>query len=271
MVTASASREMQPLIFAALQAGVLAIVAKPLPGAHKARDVDELLWTVKSMAQVRVIRRWTPERLQTARAHPALSEATLPARPLEIVAIGASTGGPGALHEILTQLPSTFPLPILVVQHIGRDFLGGLIDWLTPQCALPIRLVTEGLALDRPGIYFAPHDRHLSVRGSALALTDDPAIRGHRPSATILFKAVAAHYSSRAIGVLLTGMGDDGATGLRDLKNAGGVTIAQDEASSVVFGMPAVAIALGIVDYMLPPSQIGPLLNKLAGAGREGK
>jgi two-component system chemotaxis response regulator CheB len=115
----------------------------------------------------------------------------------------------------------------------------------------------------------APAGRHLTVSGRALALVDAPAIRGHRPSVTALFASVAAHYRGTAIGVLLTGMGDDGATGLRDLKHAGGVTIAQDEASSVVFGMPAVAIKMGIVDYVLPPSEIAPLLMTLAGYARE--
>src|SRR2546423_1484688 len=116
-----------------------------------------------------------------------------------------------------------------------------------------------------------PADQHLTVHGRAGALTDPPPIRGHRPSATVLFASGARYYGASAVGVLLTGMGDDGASGLRDLKQAGGVTIAQDEASSVVFGMPAAAIKLGIVDYVLPPSEIVPLLMKLAGCDPEGE
>ncbi|MBI4492247.1 MAG: chemotaxis protein CheB [Chloroflexi bacterium] len=185
----------------------------------------------------------------------------------EVVAIGASAGGPQALQEILTHLPATFSLPVLVVQHIAPGFVAGLVEWLEPQCALPVRLAAPGLRLDRPGIYVAPTGRHLLVRGQTLALGDDPPISGHRPSATALFQSVARAYGSRAIGVLLSGMGDDGAAGLGELRRAGGVTIAQDEASSVVFGMPGVAVHMGVVDHVLPPPGIASLLVELSNPG----
>jgi len=267
MVTASASGRDRDLAFAALDAGVLAFVPKPALAAAGGPAADDLVRTVKSMAAVKVIRRWAPERL----THPpaALPAAPAPAhgRPPALVAIGASTGGPQALHEILTRLPATFPLPIVVVQHIAEGFAAGLVDWLRPLCALPIQLATPGAALDRPAVHVAPTGRHLVVRGRALALSDEAPVSGHRPSATVLFRSVAQEHGGRAIGVLLSGMGDDGAAGLRDLKRAGGVTIAQDEASSVVFGMPAVAIGMGVVDHVLPPSAIPALLAQLA-AGR---
>ncbi len=153
---------------------------------------------------------------------------------------------------------------MLVVQHIAPPFAASLVDWLTPLCALPLALARAGSVLNRPGIHIAPPGQHLVVHGRTLALTDDPPVRGHRPSATILFRSVAAAYGASAVGVLLSGMGDDGAAGLYDLKNAGGTTIAQDEATSVVFGMPAVAIALGAVDHVLPPVSMAPLLISLA-------
>jgi two-component system chemotaxis response regulator CheB len=285
MIAAGVSPEDRRLAGEALAAGVLAIVPKPAPGPHGARAAAELVETVKRMAQVRVIRRWSPERIATgqlrppsgtngtAQLRPSPGPATtgqlgtppvaLP-RSLEVVAIGASTGGPQALQAILTRLPATFGLPVIVVQHIAAGFAASVVDWLAPQCPLPFQIARAGTRLDQPGIYLAPTGQHLVVQGKALGLTDEPPVRGHRPSATILFRSVAASFGARAAGVLLTGMGDDGAAGLAELKRAGGVTIAQDEASSVVFGMPAAAIALGVVDHILPPQQIPALLLRLA-------
>ena len=185
---------------------------------------------------------------------------------LTIVAIGSSTGGPQALQAILTHLPATFQPPIVIVQHIAAGFAASIVDWLGPQCALPVQLATAGMRLDRPGIYFAPTGQHLVVHGHTLALNDEPPVRGHRPSATNLFRSVATNYGPRAIGVLLTGMGDDGAIGLAEMKRLGATTIAQDEASSVVFGMPGAAIALGIVDHIVSPAQLPTLLQQLVTA-----
>jgi two-component system, chemotaxis family, protein-glutamate methylesterase/glutaminase len=267
IVTASLSRDVHEVMGAAFQAGALAIVAKPMPGARNVQDTQELRRTVRSMCEIKVLRRWAPERMRTQAQAPAASpgKGGLPPVPRpQIVAIGASTGGPKALQEILTQLPAEFTLPVLIVQHIAGDFVAPMVDWLRPQCAVPVEVATAGQLLDGPGIYFAPQGRHLRVRGRALALTDEPPVRGHRPSATMLFESVAGQYGAAAIGVLLTGMGDDGASGLRDMKTSGAQTIAQDEASSVIFGMPAVAIGMGIVDHILPPFEIAPMLVKLA-------
>jgi two-component system, chemotaxis family, protein-glutamate methylesterase/glutaminase len=276
MIAAGVSPEDRRLAGAALEAGVLAIVPKPDPGPRGERAAAELVETVKRMAQVRVIRRWSPERSATGQLRPpsgqyvtgqlgAPSPAPVPlARAPELVAIGASTGGPQALQAILTRLPATFTLPVLVVQHIAEGFAASIVDWLAPQCNLPFQIAQAGMCLDQPGIYLAPTGHHLVVQGNRLGLSDEPAVRGHRPSATILFRSVAVSYGARAIGILLTGMGDEGAAGLADLKRAGAITIAQDEASSVVFGMPAAAIALGVVDHILPPQQIPPLLVRLA-------
>jgi two-component system chemotaxis response regulator CheB len=270
IVTASISRDMHEVVGAAFQAGALAIIAKPKLGAQNTKDMLELRRIVRSMSEIKVIRRWAPERIRTPKSAPYVSNgmAAQHTRP-EIVAIGASTGGPKALQEILTQLPADFRLPVLIVQHIAGDFVAPMIDWLKSQCLVPMMVASAGQPLDRPCIYFAPQGRHLRVRGRALALTDESPVRGHRPSATMLFESVAACYGASAIGVLLTGMGDDGASGLRDMKQAGGRTIAQDEASSVVFGMPGVAIGMGIVDHILSPLEIAPMLIKLAAVERK--
>jgi two-component system chemotaxis response regulator CheB len=264
LVTSTARREEQQLAFAALDAGVLAVVMKPEAQATAA--AQELRRTVKSMAQIKVVRRWAPGRLHppATPTSPALPAMRAPSRRPEIVAIGASTGGPQALYEILTHLSAAFPLPIVVVQHIAPGFAGGLVEWLQSQCALPIRLAVAGERLDQAVIHVAPTGEHLTVHGRAIALTQDPPRSGHRPSATVLFQSVARAYGAAAVGVLLSGMGDDGAAGLRDLKRAGATTIAQDEASSVVFGMPAVAISMGVVDHVLPPERIPALLHYLA-------
>jgi two-component system chemotaxis response regulator CheB len=280
MVAAGISPEDRRLAGEALDAGVLAIVPKPTPGPRGATAAAELIATVKRMAEVRVIRRRVPGRGATGQLAspvprpPLRSTAPLgdrppaisPAQPPAIVAIGSSTGGPQALQTILTRLPATFRPPVVIVQHIAAGFAESVVDWLGPQCALPFRLATARMALDGPGIYLAPTGHHLAVQGQTLLLTDEPPVRGHRPSATILFRSVAASYGARAVGVLLTGMGDDGAAGLAEMKRLGATTVAQDEASSVVFGMPAAAIALGVVDHILPPSEIPALLIRLAGS-----
>jgi len=252
------------LINRASNSGVLAVVTKPLPGPSFEQDKRKLVQTIKTMAAVKLVRRWAPDRLKTANAALEPPAPQVHHRACEVVAIGASTGGPQALQEILTALPGEYALPVLVVQHIAADFMDSMVNWLRPMCSLPVELAQTGMTLGQPGIYFAPQGHHLGVKRRELVLLDDPPIRGHRPSATVLFEAVAAEYGAMAVGVLLTGMGDDGASGLREMKRAGALTVAQDEASSVVFGMPAAAIGMGVVDYVLPPSAIAPLLTSLA-------
>ncbi|HLZ28788.1 MAG TPA: chemotaxis-specific protein-glutamate methyltransferase CheB [Chloroflexota bacterium] len=251
----------QRLAFEALEAGVLAVLQKPCHGPAGQAATQELYRTLKSMAQVKVVRRWSDERLHptTAQNRSALTVSP-PGVPLEVVAIGASTGGPPVLRTILVGLPATFSAPVLIVQHIAADFALSLVDWLRPQCALPIEMAVDGQALDRPGIFVAPPGRHMGVRGRTVALDEGPPVSLHRPSATHLFQSVAREYGPAAIGVLLTGMGDDGAIGLRDFNRAGATTIAQDESTSVVFGMPSAAINLGVVDHVMPPQAIVAIL-----------
>ena len=153
-----------------------------------------------------------------------------------------------------------FPLPVVVVQHTTAGYSSTLVEWLGGAARLPVRVAHDGDPLDRPGVYIAPSTRHMLVQGRHLVLQDAPPVSLHCPSATVLFRSVAASYGSRAIGVLLTGMGDDGAAGLLEMKQAGALTIAQDEASSVVFGMPAEAIRIGAADHILAPDGIARLL-----------
>lgn len=179
----------------------------------------------------------------------------------KVVAIGASTGGPQALHAILTQLPENFPLPVICVQHISEGFLQGLVDWLASECQLPVK-IAPAYEWPQPGtVYFPPEGRHLELdaRGRFI-YSAAPPVSGHRPSVSVTFSSVASFYGKGAAGVLLTGMGRDGADGLLAIAKAGGLTVAQDEASCVVFGMPKEAIALGAARHVLPVSDIASLL-----------
>ena len=176
---------------------------------------------------------------------------------IKILAIGASTGGPQALKTILNNLPSTFPIPIICVQHISNGFLNGLINWLASVCQLPVKIAISGELPQAGTIYFPPERHHLELdnRGKFVC-SKTPAIGGHCPSITVTFNSVANFYGSFAAGVLLTGMGRDGADGMQAIAQAGGLTIAQDEASSIIFGMPKEAIALGAAQYILSINDI---------------
>ncbi|NEO39218.1 MAG: chemotaxis-specific protein-glutamate methyltransferase CheB [Moorea sp. SIOASIH] len=181
-----------------------------------------------------------------------------------VVVIGASTGGPQALNEIFTQLPSNFPLPVICVQHISLGFLQGFIDWLANSCPLPVQIAQPG-DMPKPGrIYFPPEQQHLELdaRGRFICSDSEP-LEGHRPSVTVTFKSVAKFYGKATVGILLTGMGRDGATGMEAIAEVGGLTIAQDETTSLVFGMPKEAIALGVVKQVLPIGAIAPRLLEL--------
>ncbi|MEO1134239.1 MAG: CheB methylesterase domain-containing protein, partial [Cyanobacteria bacterium J06639_1] len=196
-----------------------------------------------------------------------------PPRPLKLrpgaksafsaIAIGASTGGPQATYAVLSQLPATWPTPIFCTQHISEGFLQGLVSWMDDQCSLRVKIAEPGeLAL--PGtVYYAPDNFHLEIESnSRLKLSNAPPIDRHRPSITTMFQSVALKYGRRACGILLTGMGRDGADGMKAIASAGGLTIAQDEASSVVFGMPKEAIAIGAARHVLPISEIGAWMVK---------
>ncbi|HET8745129.1 MAG TPA: CheB methylesterase domain-containing protein, partial [Ramlibacter sp.] len=191
----------------------------------------------------------------------------LPAKPrgrIELVAIGASTGGPVALQQVLCALPAGFPVPVVIVQHMADGFLHGLAEWLSAACAVRTQLATPGEALQPGRAYLAPDGIHLLVGANGeLQFEAGPPFNGHRPSVSRLFASVAAHYGAHAIGVLLTGMGKDGAAELKRMREAGAITFAQDEASSVVHGMPGEAIRCGGAVYVMSPQEIGAALAAL--------
>jgi two-component system chemotaxis response regulator CheB len=267
LVSASYDPEDVAGSFQALQAGALTLLPKPRgPQATGFADgCASLTVTVKLMADVKLVRQ-RPARP----SHPARLEPGQPRRErkAQIVALAASTGGPGALATILGALPQAVPVPILVVQHIAPGFHQGLVDWLDSVSPLPVHLARDRQPL-RPGeVLVAPEDRHLGVTaGGRVALSSDPSIGGHRPSATHLFQSVAQSHGPGAVGVILTGMGADGVAGLQTLKALHGTVFAQDEATSVVFGMPREAVAMGLADRVLPIAAIpGALIETWNGA-----
>ena len=264
IVSASISREEVALTFEALEAGALTVLDKPGGPDHPkhAESARRLVETVKLMAEVKVVRRW---RRRDRPAPPPLVPAK-PDRKKRLIAIGASTGGPQVVAEILATLPGDLGAPILVVQHIALGFTAGLAEWLGQKTRLAVKLAELG-ELVRPGaVYLAPEGSQMGItKDGRIRLTQELVEDGFCPSASYLFRSVAEADGKSAIGILLTGMGRDGAAGLRRLREAGGVTIAQDEQSSVIFGMPGEAIRLEAVEYVLSPEQISGAIRSLVG------
>lgn len=183
------------------------------------------------------------------------------ARPRQLVAIGASAGGPAALATLLAGLPPAFPAALVIVQHVDAQFAPGMAQWLAQQCRLPVRLVRDGDAPAAGSVLLAGTNDHLLLqRADRLGYSEEPRDEAYRPSVDVFFHSVCRHWPGSAIGVLLTGMGRDGAQGLKAMRELGHYTIAQDQASSTVFGMPKAAIALDAASAVLPVQQIAARL-----------
>lgn len=252
-------------MFRALEAGAVAAVEKP-PGPGMPTHAPlarRLVETVTAMAGVRVIRRWPRSRVEKAASEPA-PPAARPGRELRLVAIGASTGGPPVLQTLLAGLPKPCPVPVVIVQHISAGFVQGLADWLSATTGMPARIATHG-ALAEPGsAWLAPDGCQMSLSSECRIICGpEPAEHGLRPSASFLFRCVARQFGAQAAGVLLTGMGRDGAEELKLMREAGAVTFAQDKESSVVHGMPGEAIRLGAAAHIGSPERIATVLGSL--------
>jgi two-component system, chemotaxis family, protein-glutamate methylesterase/glutaminase len=185
-------------------------------------------------------------------------------RPRHVIAIGASTGGPAAVVDLLRVVPRHYPYPILLVLHLSAPFASALAEWLGRESQLPVRTARDGEPLPEHGVVLAPADQHLVLEGARLRLTTDTPRHSCRPSVDVLFESVARQTGARGVGVLLTGMGRDGAEGLLAIRRAGGVTIAQDEDSSVVYGMPREAAAIGAAQHVMSPAAAGAFVASLA-------
>jgi len=263
IVSSSVHGEGMGSAFDALALGALEVIKKPEPRdwADLDRIGRDVLRKVKILANVRVI---THVRGRRERAdiigHRIGSPVTR-----SMIAIGSSTGGPSALLAVLGRLPADLPVPILVAQHIAEGFVPGLVSWLDSGCKIKVVAAEPGVRPAAGTAYFAPTGSNLVIDGSVLRFQAPTRGQLYIPSADTLFESVAQCYGKRSIGVLLTGMGADGAVGLKRMNERGAVTIAQDEATSTVFGMPKAAIDLGAVDTVLAVNDIAAGIEALLG------
>lgn len=249
----------------AIRAGALMAIAKPQgpPSPTFPAATARFLATVRALASVKVVGhrlRTRPEHAAPPPRPPGLTT------PPSIVALAASTGGPGALRQILDALPYDFPVPIVIVQHLAPGFLSGFAEWLATSCRVRVQIAKEGTRVVPGTAYIAPEDRHLSLApGGIVRYLSDSPVDGFRPSATVLFESVATAYRGGTLAAILTGMGRDGVCGLRRVRASGGRIIAQDEQTCSVFGMPAAAIEEGLADFVLPISLVPTKLVELVG------
>ncbi len=259
-----------PLTMRALQAGALAVVEKPAAATNEdyAALAGKLCTQLAIMSEVKVVRQ--REDQQFMKAAPLVSVPPPAIRgPYRTLGVAASTGGPGALMRLFSGLGPEFPLPIVLVQHMTPAFLAGFAEWLQGVTPFRVSIVNAATPLVEGHIYLAPSaDRHLAVRGCMAFPDDSPPEGVHRPSANVLFSSMARTLGSAAVGVLLTGMGEDGAVGIGELKRAGSWTIAEDETTAAVYGMPAAAVRLGAVNESLPLPHIAPRVLEIVGVHR---
>jgi two-component system chemotaxis response regulator CheB len=256
----------------ALALGAVDFVAKPKDAAagHLEEIADQLI------AKIKVAKRAAGRKLPPAvvgEEPPAQKKADrAPLPPRRVIAIGISTGGPNALQFLLSQIPADFRSTIVVVQHMPEGFTEMFAKRLDECCALGVHEARSGDLLHAGRVLICPGNRHIMVRrmprSDMVVLSDGPPVNGHRPSADVLFHSVAQEFGLTAVGVLMTGMGDDGAEGLGALKAAGGMTIAQSEETCVVSGMPRAAILKGYANKIIPLDRLATHLVQQYGAER---
>lgn len=272
MVTATSIPHEVSTSFEALESGALMVLGKPPGPGHENFDAarKELLNTVALMAGVPVVRRW-PAASMNGMAAPKPDTGVGPvAMPvththeIAIVAVGASTGGPLALQAFFSALRPGFGAPVVIVQHISLGFSDGLVQWLSRASGYPIRVAAHDERLEAGMAYLAPDGVHMQVKAEGrVVLSHDPPVNGFRPAVAALFTSVAHEYGPRAAGLLLTGMGKDGAKELGAMRQAGALTMVQDRDSAVIYGMPGEAVRLGAAMHMLAPQDMAAALNRL--------
>jgi two-component system, chemotaxis family, protein-glutamate methylesterase/glutaminase len=259
----------------AIGAGAVTVLEKPrgYGGKTGSEDAAKLVQTVKLMSQVKVVRRWgrLREKSPTAPDGNRVPLVTTKDQKIEIVAIGASTGGPHVLRTLLSSLPGDFALPIAVVQHIAEGFTEGFVRWLDQCCSLNVCLAENRQTVQPGHVYVAPSGFQMKLeKKNRISLSADGSENGLKPSVASLFRSIAKEFGARAVGVLVTGMGKDGAREMKLMREEGAVTIAQDKESSVVHGMPGEAIKIGAVQHVLSPEAMAQMLKRLAGGNRNG-
>lgn len=265
VISSAANDEIIDTTFQALEAGALSVIEKPVnvtsPAFEEVRK--DIIETIRSMADIRVISKHFPlinKRILRQKSENGDHD-------FEIIAMGASVGGTQALKTIFANLPNNFPVPIVVVQHMTKGFINGFSKWLGAELSIKVKTADANEPLEKGTIYLAPDDFHLEIikvnNNLTTRLNKCGAVSGFCPSITALFDSVAKVTGKQSVGVLLTGMGSDGANGLLAIKNVHGLTIIQDEKSSVVFGMGAVAQSLGAVDKVVELDKMADFLKRL--------
>jgi len=268
IVSSSTNRGELFKTYEALAAGAVDVLEKPNGNESNGSWERKFVSTIRLVSRIRVITHprgrlaalGQPQGQRERICFPPVSR-----RQFKLIAMGASTGGPSAIVEVLRGLPATLPVPMLLVLHINEPFGAAFADWLDGQTEWRVKYARDGEQIGLTGgrVIMAPPGSHLIVRDGRLRLTLDPELHSCRPSVDMLFQSVAREYASGAAACLLTGMGRDGASGLLDVRKAGGFTIAQDEATSVVYGMPREAALIGAAERVLPLGEIGPALAAL--------
>jgi two-component system chemotaxis response regulator CheB len=261
IVVADVHGDGQKLAMEALDRGAVGLFPKPT-GGFDARSRDELTRAITRAARLTVRR---PARPRQHRRLP-----TAPSHGIQIDCIGivGSTGSPRTLRSIISALPSNLPCGVAIVQHTTRGFTQALASWLDESTRLQVRVAREGARIEPGLIVIAPDDAHLEVlHGGTIRIRHDVAVDGHRPSGTVLLKSLAQTYGSRAIGIVLSGMGRDGADGLGALERAGGLVFAEEPESAVVGGMPREAIKAAPTAVIVPATQLGEVLARLGRSG----
>ena len=241
--------------FHAIKAGAIDVLEKPDIATKEKfkKRTSEIIREVKIVSSIKVLKRKKTRGLKSEKTDFVKAKHNN----TELIVIGSSMGGPKGLLSIFEKLPRNFPIPILVVQHTGKEFVEGLVRWISSLTKLSIVVAKNGDRIKPGSIYFAPGGYHMKISSDGeIIIFDGKPVNSCKPSIDILFMSAAEIFGKRALGVLLTGMGDDGAEGLLNIKKTGGRTIAQDEETSLVFGMPAKAIEFGAVNEVLPLENI---------------
>lgn len=259
IVTSAYDPKNAEVAFQAIDAGALAILGKPTGFGDRnyAEKEKEIINTIKTIAGIKLIKKRDLSKKSDIQI-PLLLESNIPE--IKAIGIGASLGGPPAIAEILSHLPSPFPVPIFIVQHIASGFVDGFIKWLQERCRLPVQLGRNNEVALPNRVYIAPDHFHMEVTKGNVIYLDSSPVQIPQPAVGRLFHSMAYTYGQHAIGVILTGMGRDGAQDLLLMKQKGAYTIAQDEKSCVMFGMPREAIEIGAVKRVLSLDKIAQAL-----------
>lgn len=269
MVSSTLASDEVEHTFNAVKHGALAFLVKPTSpdSTGNIEGADELIMTLRLMSEVRVVRRHASE---STKIDPKIPVRL--GRTPGFIAIGGSTGAPAILAQVIASAANNATAPILIVQHMAAGFVAGFADWLTKNTGMTVLVAQNGMIPEKGKAYIAPDGKQMAVNAQgSIVLNDDPPDEGFRPSVNYLFRSLANHHGQWTVGILLTGMGRDGAEGLKALRDNGARTIAQDEASCVVFGMPREAIALGAVELILSPQEVGAVISGEANSvGKQG-